>query len=160
MNRNLKALSLLGALVVNSAFATEWRTPWISERGPLRYTFEKLHNEEGKSNLNYWSVLHAKGANKAFGNNGDTTPITTLIFNKSDFSLNEIFPNSDVPLNTENFNPFLRTVKIHPRVAYFETGATFGGRWDYPVYKDKGRIGIRGTVPVRSIEIERKDFDD
>jgi len=161
MNRNLKALSLLGALVVNSAFATEWRTPWISERGPLRYTFEKLHDEEGKSNLNWWSAIHTKEAHKAFLKHGTKTqPLTALIFNKSDFALKEAFPNSDVPLTSENFNPFVRTASISPRVKYLEYGMTFGGRWDYPVWGNKGRIGLRGTVPVRRIEMQREDIDD
>jgi len=161
MNRNLKALSLLGALVASSAFASEIRSPWISERGPLRYTFDRLHNEEGKWNMNSWSAFHSKEGHKAFLKHGtDTKPLTALIFNKSSFGLNEIFPSSDVPLNSENFNPFVRIAKISPRVAYYEAGATFGGRIDYPVWGTKGRIGLRGTLPVRRIEMEREDIDD
>lgn len=160
MKRTCKKLALLGVLVVGSAAATEMRTPWIAERGPIRYTFEKLHNDK-KCNVNYWTALHAKEANSAFIKHGTTKhPLSALIFNKADFTLNEIFPNSHIDMNSENYSPWLNIVSVHPRVEYWEWGITTGGRFDCEVWKGKGRIGMRATVPFRSIEMERKDLDD
>jgi hypothetical protein len=160
MKRTSKKIALLGVLAVGSAYATEMRTPWIAERGPIRYTFERLHNDS-KCNAQYWTALHAKEANSAFLKNGiKKHQLSALIFNKADFRLNEIFPNSKINLTEENYSPWLNIVKIHPRVEYWEWGITTGGRFDCEVWKDKGRIGMRATVPFRSIEMERKDVDD
>jgi hypothetical protein len=159
MNKNVKLLSLLGALLAGSASASEWRSPWLSEHGPLRYTFEKLHQE--KSNLNFWTAAHMKEAHKSFLKHGtDTQPLTALYFNKADIPLKEIFWMSQVPLASENYNPFLAIGTYSPRATYNECGVTMGGRWDYPVWNNKGRIGLRATVPFRRIEIEREDITD
>ncbi len=155
---------MLVALLPAYALATEIRTPWISERGPIRYTFEKLHKDT--YNINFWTAGHYKYANKAFLKHSfDSKPLTALIFNKADFTLNEIFPNAQVPMNTEFYSPYLKLWKMHPRATYTEWGLVTGGRWDYPVWKEKdgnvkGRIGLRATVPFRSIEIERQDSSD
>lgn len=164
MKRNLRVLGMLGALLPVCALATEIRTPWISERGPIRYTFEKLNKDT--YNLNFWTAGHYKYAHSAFLKQSfDSHPLTALMFNKSDFTLNEIFPNSKVPMDTEFYSPFLKLMKLHPRATYTEWGLVTGGRWEYPVWKDKdggvkGRIGLRATVPFRSIEIEREDITD
>src|SRR5271157_4960594 len=159
MNKRVSRLALLGALVATSALATEWRAPWIDQQGPLRYTFDKLHQD--KYNLNFWYTMHAKEAHKAFlKHSTKTKPVTELIFNKSDFTLNEIFPGSAVPLDTQNYSPFLNLYRIQPRVNYMEYGLVFGGRWDIPVWGEKGRIGLRMTMPFRRIEMERDDNTD
>jgi predicted transport protein len=160
MKRTCKKLAFLGVLVVGSASATEMRTPWIAERGPLRYTFEKLHNDK-KCNVNYWTALHAKEAHKAFlSHSTKAKELSALIFNKADFTLNEIFPNSHIDMTNENYSPWLNIVAIHPRVEYSEWGITTGGRFDCEVWKGKGRIGMRATVPFRSVEMEREDMDE
>ncbi len=157
MNKTLKALLLLALAAGSTAFASEYRTPWLSERGPLRHTFKKLHKK--RYNANMWSLAYCKEAHKAFLDHGtDTHPLTALLFNKSEFTLNEIFPNSQVPVDSENYNVFMKLSKIKPRAHYFEYGVNLGGRIDFPVWENKGRIGLRTTIPFRKIEIERKDI--
>jgi len=159
MKKSTIKIALLGALVTSSAFATEWRTPWVDGQGPLRYTFEKLKKD--KYNLNFWSTGHVKEAHKAYIKHGTKSKqLTNLIFNKSDFTLNEIYPDSTVPFNVENYSPFLKLLALNPRASYMEYGMAFGGRWEYPIWKDKGRIGLRATVPFRRVEIERDDITD
>ena len=157
--RNLTRVALVVGIGISSTmFATENRTPWIAERGPLRYTFEKLHTD--KYNFNSWWVGHYKEAHKAFDKHSvHTKPLSAVIFNKADFYLSEIFPNSTVPGDVENYNPYLDLTKYSPRVYYTEYGMTFGARWDYKVWK-KGRIGLRGQMPFRTIEMERQDWVD
>ncbi len=161
MNKSFNKLSLLGAalLVTSSAFATEWRTQWISNMGPIRYSFDRLHDDSW--NLNLWSSAHAKSADSAFLHHGmDKKPLTALFFNKANFSLNEIFPNGQVPFNAQEYSPYLRLMRLSPRANYTEWGMNLGGRFDYAVCNGKGFVGVRANIPFRRIEIEREDFTD
>lgn len=159
MHKSLK-LALVGLLVASSASAiSEWRSPWITERGPLRYTFEKF-NKEG-SNLELWWAGHYKAADKAFLKHSTKNhPLTALMFNKADFTMKEIFPDCKVPMDVQDYNPILRFAKFSPRANYSEYGFTFGGKWDYAVWDHKGRIGLRASVPFRNITMERDDIID
>lgn len=162
MNYKLRLLLLAALAVSSSAFATEFRTPYLSDRGPLRHSFKKLNKK--KMNLSTWSTMHAKEAHKAFLKHGtDSKELTALLFNQSTFKFKEIFENGKVPLTSPNYNPFIATLDYSPRAKYFEWGATFGGRIDFPIWKEdngcvKGRIGLRATVPFRTIEVERQDI--
>ncbi|MBS1988212.1 hypothetical protein JST56_04425 [Candidatus Dependentiae bacterium] len=162
MNYKLRLLLLAALAVSSSAFATEFRTPYLSDRGPLRHSFKKLNKK--KMNINTWSTVHTKEAHKAFLKHGtDSKELTALLFNKSTFQFKEFFPGADVPLNSLNYNPFMRTLSYSPKAKYFEYGATFGGRIDFPIWKEdngcvKGRIGLRTSIPFRTIEVERQDF--
>ncbi len=162
MNYKLRLLLLAALAVSSSAFATEFRTPYLSDRGPLRHSFKKLSKK--KMNLSTWSTMHAKEAHKAFLKHGtDSKELTALLFNKSTFNFREFFLDGKVPLTSPNYNPFIATLDYSPRAKYFEWGATFGGRIDFPIWKEdngcvKGRIGMRATVPFRTIEVERQDI--
>ena len=161
MNKTMKqrivaAASLIG--IFGSALqAYELRSPWVSERGPLSYIFET--EKEDRYSLNLWTAMHARSANKAFKAHGTATePLTSLMFGKADFPLQEVLPNSFADLKGEFYNSTIRTAVLHPRAQYNEKGITVGGRFEYPVYEDKGRIGVRASVPFRCIEIEREDW--
>ena len=140
-------------------FATEIRTPWISERGPISYVFDNMKDD--KWSLDVFTIAHSKEAQKAFKHHGfETSPLSILFFNKSDFVIADSFPDSSMHKDAKYYNPFLEMTKIHPRVTYYERGINIGARFEYPVYKNKGRIGIRTNIPIRSIEIEREDITD
>lgn len=153
--RTLK-LALLSALVASHAFATEYRSPWVSGNGPLRYSFEKLNEESW--NLNLWSAMHVKQAHKSFTKHSTKTqPLTAVMFGKSDFKIEEIFPDAKMQAGTAGFNPLVGKKTLSPRAEYAETGMTVGLRFDYPVWEKHGRIGVRASAPFRRIEIERQD---
>ncbi len=159
MNKKIAKLVVLAAFAVGAANATEMRSPYLSERGPIRYTFEKENPD--RYSLNIYSGMYTKKADKAFMKHGtDTHPLSTLFFNKANFDIKEILPNSAMPMDSEHYNPFISIGKLSPRVRYFETGVNVGGRFEYPVYKDKGRIGVRLNIPFTTIELEREDFFD
>lgn len=161
MRTNVKVLALLMAATIGAAYATEWRTPWISERGPIRYTFEKLHNEKKEWNLNLWTTTSMKEAHKAFMKHGfKTQPLTALIFNQADFTLNGVFADNAMAVTDQFYNPFMNITTFQPRASYMEYGMTIGGRVDYPVYGTKGRLGLRANVPFRYIQIQRDDTSD
>ncbi|MCG2756012.1 hypothetical protein L6269_00775, partial [Candidatus Dependentiae bacterium] len=110
-------------------------------------------------NLDIYALAHRREAHKAFLKHGtDTQPLTALIFNKADFPLNQIFPNSQVNPAGEFYNPFMDLMTIKPRATYYEWGMNLGARLEYPVYKNRGRIGLRMNIPFRSIEMEREDI--
>lgn len=163
MNYKLRLLMLAALAVSTSALATEFRTPYLSERGPLRHSFKKLHKK--KMNMETWSTMYTKEAHKAFlKHGGKTKELTALIFNKETFKFKEFFPGADIPLDAPNYNPLLRVLEYSPRAKYFDWGAYIGGKIDFPVWKDdsgcvKGRIGVRVNIPFRTIEVERQDFD-
>ena len=159
MRKRLIKLTLLGVMIANFAYATEFRSPWVSERGPLRYRFEK--SDPDRYSLDIWSVAHRRESHKAFLKHGtDTKPLTALFFNKANFKLNEIFPDSVVDPDSKYYNPFMHLMTIYPRATYYEWGANLGARFEYPVWEDKGRIGLRAVIPFRTIEIERENIVD
>lgn len=161
MRTKVRVLALLTTATIGAVHASEWRTPWISERGPIRYTFEKLHTGKKECNMNLWSSTSMKEAHKAFmGDNFKTRPITALLFNESDFQISGIFENGKMGRNTEFYNPFMNVTTFQPRATYMEYGINLGGRIDYPVYGYKGRIGLRASLPFRYIQIQRDDTSD
>jgi len=106
----LMPILLIGTGFVN---ATEMRSPWFSERGPIRYKFETDKDED--YSLDIYALAHRRESHKAFLKHGtDTQPLTALIFNKADFPLNQIFPNSRVNPAGEFYNPFMDLMTIKP----------------------------------------------
>ena len=161
MRKRLIKLTLFGVFIVGCAFATEMRSPWLTERGPIRYKFERGNPD--RYSLDIYSAAYGKFAHKAFMSHGtDTKPLSALFFNKDSFYLVEALEGSSLygPNNNlfrEFHNPYLAAVKITPRVTYQELGMNLGGRFEYPVYEDKGRIGLRANIPFRYVRLERDD---
>ena len=158
MNKKGLKLALTALLAVSQAFAlSEMRTPWVSGNGPLRYMFEK-HDQDGKYDLSLWSAGHTKYANRAFKKHGfKTQEISSLIFNASEFSIGDASYNKASDPAGTNFNPLVDAKTIAPRVEYNEMGMTLGGEISMPLGQGKGRLGVRGSVPFRNIEMERLD---
>lgn len=147
---SLLALSLAGGKL----YATDFHTPLPN--APLRYEF--LDTKGQKSIANFWSTAYFRSADKAHMHDGfKSKPLSELIFGKSEFHIADSFQNAtdDGFGLTQNENPYLGTVRIAPRVAYTEEGITVGGNWTYPVWGQKGRIGVRASVPFRSIRMEK-----
>ncbi len=145
-------LVALGAMS-GVAQAGEFRAPLVSEKGPLRYD---LYRKKDKWTLNLWSTGHYRTASRAFKKHGtDTENLASLIFGKESFKISEAFaPHASTDF-TEKFNANILSTRITPCVTYYERGVSLGGRFEYPVWKNKGRIGVRATVPFKTIRFER-----
>jgi len=159
MRKNLMKVAVLAGLgLVGQLAATDFRAPIATQMGPLHYSFDKLHKK--KSNFTYFTTAHFRETEDAFMKHGtETHPLSKLIFGKSEFYASESFQDQktwEFGL-TENYNPYLKTTKLAPRVSYSEAGVFFGANWDYPVWNNKGRIGIRGSLPIRWVRMERDD---
>jgi hypothetical protein len=140
--------------------ALEMRAPLTAQNGAQRYLFDF---DEPKSDrfLKIWSSGYSRYAGKAYTSDHgtQTDELSHLIFNKSDFRLVEAFPNSHVPHNTEFYSPLVRTARIRSKIRAREWGVLFGCHAHTPVNEKRGRLGVRVTLPVRRIEIERADQD-
>ncbi len=159
--RKLKLLGLALCLI-GTAQATDFRTPLMTGNGLLR---NEVEMKKDKWSLNVWSTGHYRSANKAFKKHGtDTEPLSSLIFGKTEFVLAEAFQGGKDTTDgylakyyTRNGSPFLAVTKFKPRASYTERGMTLGGTFEYPVWNNKGRVGLRAAVPIRTVRIERDD---
>lgn len=149
----VSALALTAFAVSGSVFAREFRAPLVGQDGPLRYD---VYKKKDKWTLNFWSVAHNRSATKAFMKHGtDTHDLAALFFGKEEFKVSEAFSKGVTSQFSERFNANLNTTKLTPRVSYTERGMVLGGRFEYPVWQNKGRIGVRGSVPFRTVRVER-----
>ena len=154
MNKKIVQSTLLAlAMAGGSVCATELHAPLPG--GPLRYDFEYLKKD--KQALNIWSTGYMREADKAYAKHGfKTKPLSNLIFGKSEFTISEAFQDAkDDQGYFENNHPGLSTVKIAPRVSFEERGIVLGADWSMPVMKNKGRIGIRASLPLRDVRMEK-----
>lgn len=153
MNRNVLRLLALGlALSAGAVSATEIRSPLMCEQGPLRHILQKEGNKES-SEWETWSSGYRREAHTAFKEHGvKTQSLASLVFNKDNFKMSEIFPNCKVPLVSQNYNPFLRTARLVPNIRYSEQGFAVGAQWSTEGFG--GRWGVRGSISFRSIEQE------
>lgn len=149
------AMMLLGGVVT----ATEFRSPLIGRTGPMRYVLEEWDEDDWGAKL--WTSCYTRNTDKAFLSHGTNThPLSALFFGKSCFSLSEALPGAYTTPGTEYYSPFVAVATLEPRISYEESGFSIGGRLAYAICNNKGRIGIRGRVPFRRIEIEREDLGD
>ncbi|MBT4595076.1 hypothetical protein HOD08_04340 [bacterium] len=155
--RMTKKLPWLLVFMFGTVTASEFRSPSVAEKGPLRYVFD-ADKPGSDSSLTMWTAYTSKSANKAFINHGTSvSELTKLFFNESEFRLARAFPNCLVEQAGELYSPLLRTTKFKTRAKYTECSCIMGARWSCPVFEDKGRFVIRATVPLRRVEIERTD---
>lgn len=155
------SIILLITTMFTALGATEFRAPLSTEMGPLRYVIDAEEWESSDYSLKLWSACYGRESHKAFMKHGTNTDhLSALFFNKSSFGLSEIFPNSCPDIATELYTPFLAVTNLKPRITYNENGLSVGARLAVPVYKNKGRVGLRVHVPFRKIEIEREDSGD
>lgn len=166
MNKNLFRKSsclLFGLLHFASSLlhSTDFREPINLVNGPMRYFFEESSD---KPSLRWWSGAYNRFARRAFnektGRNFVEYP--ALIFGKSDFRTTQIFPDCNVKMNSQDYNPLLRTAKLRLRANYNEVGINLGVCWDYPFYGytgNPGRFGIRGSVPFKRCKVTKVDTE-
>lgn len=151
----------LACCALSSAFANEWRTPLVIEKGPLRYDLEMKRN---KWSLDTWGAIYRRSADRSFLKHGtDTKSLPAVIFGKEEFTIGETFDDSAAVQSSgyfSNFNPFLFTSKFRPSATYTDEGMTVGGRFEYPVWENKGRFGVKASIPFKRIRMERNDNGD
>jgi hypothetical protein len=159
LETGMKKIPLLLWLSASTIFATEFRSPLSSGRGPFRAIMPK--GGEAKKARAWWSSVYSRYADSSFSDEHGTAvePLAANLFNKADFRLTEIFPESLIKTTAEYYNPLLRTTKLHLRANYSESGLVFGGHWDHRFASDKGRVGIRASLPVRKLRMEKVDVE-
>ena len=156
MKKQLIAVSL-ACSAFGSAIAENYNAPLVSVRGPLRYD---LNLKQDKWSLSTWSTVHSRGADRSFWCHGtEASTLPTAIFGKETFTINESFEQNDI-LKTglfTNQNPFFFLTKFTPSASYTDEGITIGGRLECPVFNNKGRVGLRASLPFKTVRMERDD---
>jgi len=135
--------------------AREYRLPYFNGF--------KVYDFEGKKGAGYRfdfkSTVYLRQAHRSFQKHGMSTKhLTALLFNDDEFRLSKIFENAYVLIDTQDYNPYMRVMKIAPRVHYSEHGLHLKGTVSKEVVPGKGRVGVRVAMPIRMIEMERKDI--
>lgn len=146
-------------LFCSNICAVEYRSPNSINHGPMRYFFEQ---ESETFSARWWSAINTKYARKAFGHEHGRKfeELPALFFNQADMRMSHMFQDCLVRTQSEFYNPLVRTANLRLRAEYFETGVTFGARWDYPFTinnSNQGRVGIRGTIPLKRCKVQKKD---
>ncbi|MBA3751225.1 hypothetical protein H0X06_00270 [Candidatus Dependentiae bacterium] len=129
--------------------AREIRTPLSVERGPLSELYTELNRECWT--VSAWGSYYQKSARKSFNHRGTEGPLSTLFFNKPQFSAQEAFFQNTAAVIT---NPLLATSVLGPRVKYKESGIGLGincQKW----FCDFWRCGLRTQLPVKKVHVKR-----
>lgn len=161
MIRKQLLLVSLTACFFGTVLANEYRAPLVSERGPLRYDLVMKHD---KWSIETWTAAHSRVADRGFLEHGtDAKSLPAVIFGKEIFTIGESFQQNNVILNTgffQNQNPYYFLTHLRPVASYTDQGMTMGARFEYPVFENKGRFGVRAAVPFKTVSIERDDQTD
>lgn len=150
----LAALACL--LACSMVSAREFRTPIPL----LRYWLhtDPLNPHDECSQFYAWGGYYQRSSDSANCNNPCTTPtcstqkcpLSALIFNQSDFAVNNIFATQDSsPIN------ILFSTILSPRISYTDRGAVFGFVSSHAVRCDVV-VGGRVAIPFRSFGMKLK----
>lgn len=163
MKRRILSCAVVTAFTLGILHAGEYRAPETTQNGPLRYDVYKKSGD--KWALNMWSIGTMRSASRSFLKHGfKTNEFTALIFGADNFKVGQAFTpgtaasgKGDAAAFTENFNANLNSMNFAPRADYSEQGMIVGGRFEYPLCDNTARIGVKASVPFKTIRIERND---
>ncbi len=157
IKKQLMAASL-AFCAFGTALANNYNAPLVTERGPLRYD---LTMKRDKWLFSTWTAAHSRWANRSFLCHGtDTSSLPSVIFGKETFTIQESFEQNPVVLTTgsfENSSLLFALSKFTPAASYTDHGMTVGGRFEYPIWQNQGRIGLRAALPFKTVRMERDD---
>lgn len=155
MKKRILSCAVVTAFTLSILHAGEFRAPVTTQSGPLRYDVYKKHD---KWSFNMWSIGSYRSASRSFLKHGiKTNEFTSLLFGADEFKVAEAFSPGDAQALTQNFNANLNGTKMAPRATYSEQGMTLGGRFEYPLCDNTARIGVRASVPFKTVRVERDD---
>lgn len=152
-----KLLSLLGfAVSIGSLSPSEFRAPMVSQQGPLQgpMRYDMLAKPD-KWSFDTWSMTLFRSAERSFVKHDvKTKELPTAFFDQERFTIAQAFGDVNKVLSS-NMNVNINATQFFPVATYSEYSAVFGGRFEYPVWHNKGRIGVRAMVPFRTVRTER-----
>ncbi|MDQ5940430.1 MAG: hypothetical protein QG632_156 [Candidatus Dependentiae bacterium] len=89
----------------------------------------------------------------------DRYQLSALYFGSDDFRLSHMFQNCQVPTNTKNYNPYVRVLRMQPKIELSEVGSILSLRAEAAVGPKKWfHVGVKASVPFKRREISRKDI--
>lgn len=113
-----------------------------------------------RSEIHAYAAPYTRSAHRAFKNNHGfkTHTLSGLYFGSDEFRLSHLFKDSIADLDTRHYTPYVRVLKMRPRVQYSECGTNLGLSTQLFTRNHKMRFGMRVEVPVIRRELERKDL--
>lgn len=107
-------------------------------------------------NVDLWGAAYERFADSAYPWNGCCQmALTPLFLGKESFKLAEIFYDSVIEIHD---NPWVTVATIKPSIEYNDKGVYMGATWSRDVEwgKRSFRLGLRGNMPVKMIEVSRR----
>ena len=150
MKKKYISLALLYCLPTS---AREIRTPYAASMSRTYHQAVVRNPQEERSYFEPWASYHNKRATHALDTNGKKTPISTLLFNTSEFTaLDLVSPITRNTLDETTKNLLRQDVVSLPNVQYQENGGHFGFIINKRFTRNT-RAGIRTTIPVKRIAV-------
>jgi len=159
-------------MVIGGILAVGWSlqgrqygTPLWGSRTLLKYPLP--YHEEFERDCKFWNVDvgvigYARSSDRAYGNHNGTHKVdfSTLLFNTSDFTLAEAFPNGKIP--TPFPNPFVLVSTLAPRLDYDEAGAVFtaDAHSNFCWCGQTIHAGVRARLPIRDVTVRHREGPD
>lgn len=147
----------LGALCVLSlgAQAEEFRVPLL---GNVKAHDFDPREMDSSLRFTFNNEYYSRFAHRCYmAHSINTDHLTALLFNKSDFRMSEIFTDALVSRDTEHYSPYMRVLSIQPRAYYSEQGTNLGFSAQKEILDGRALVGVRVSVPFKSVEFERQD---
>lgn len=116
-------------------------------------------NELSDIQAQVWAAGYTRSADKAYPASKECcmNSLAKLFFGKSTFTFNQAFGNKVVP-TVPAF--LINVVTVTPEINWQENGAYFGAKSAFRYgKKKKGSMGLRGSIPFRSLEIENNGLN-
>lgn len=150
--RKKTALYLLASSAL-SLHAREIRTPYAASMSRTYHQAIIDNPQEEKTYLELWGAYHRKQAARAFDSNGNKTPISTILFNTSQFSaLDLVSPVTRTTIDSTAQAELARNIVSLPNISYQEHGGHFGFVYNQRL-NEKRRTGIRTVIPFKKIKV-------
>lgn len=151
---NTPRLALVAMVLLASPLHARY---FYTDHTPL--TEHSSYTTDKPFQLHTYASSYTRTAHEAFTSSHGTkvAPLSSLYFGKDEFRMSNMFKNCLAPLDTQYYNPYVRILKMRPRVRYTETGTTLGFKAITTLLNPRIRTGVRVEVPFKYREVERQD---
>ncbi len=156
MRRRVIAI-ISAVLAINSA--THCFQPYLEFTPAPQQELSRRQESDSLFVVDTQTTIYAKQAHQCFLDDlRIQEPLSALYFNKSDFRLSTIFQDCLVPTNTEFYNPYMRVLRLQPKILYNEVGTIISARAEGAFGHQKWfHLGIKASLPIKQRTISRMD---
>lgn len=156
------SLVLVGVGIIGFMHGRQLLAPLSLAWDPHSYFYDLkgggrwAEKQDSAWNVDLWGAAYERFADSAYQWNGCCQmALTPLFVGKDSFRLAEIFYDSAIVIHD---NPWVTVATIKPSIEYNDKGVYMGATWSRDVEwgKRSFRLGLRGNMPVKMIEVSRR----